>query len=385
MYGAGNIGRGFIGQVFFESGYEVVFIDVALEVVDALNRDGEYPVAVVQDNTVYENMVQNVRAVIGTDLEQVALEIATADIMATAVGVNILPRIAEPLAKGIAKRFEINANQPLDIIICENKIGADTYLRELVSSHLPEKQQDFLNTKIGFVEASIGRMVPVQTEEMKHGNALRVCVEAFNELPVDKDAFKGGVPGLVNLVPYSPFSFYIKRKLFIHNLGHATTAYLGYLKNCNFIYEAIADKEIHTTVRAAMMESATALSREYGISITELEAHVENLLIRFANKGLQDTVLRVGGDPLRKLSPEDRFAGAIRTCLKNNVEPANICIGMAAGTLFAAKTDITAIVLQAKISDVGIDGFLSEYSCLPNEIVFEITKQRNGLNNRGEI
>jgi mannitol-1-phosphate 5-dehydrogenase len=44
MYGAGNIGRGFIGQLFSESGYHVVFIDIADSVVDRLNKDGCYPV-----------------------------------------------------------------------------------------------------------------------------------------------------------------------------------------------------------------------------------------------------------------------------------------------------------------------------------------------------
>ncbi|MCI9383732.1 MAG: mannitol-1-phosphate 5-dehydrogenase, partial [Lachnospiraceae bacterium] len=29
MYGGGNIGRGFIGMLFSESGYEVTFVDVA--------------------------------------------------------------------------------------------------------------------------------------------------------------------------------------------------------------------------------------------------------------------------------------------------------------------------------------------------------------------
>ena len=47
MYGAGNIGRGFIGQLFSESGYEVAFIDVNREIIDQLNRDGQYPVGVL--------------------------------------------------------------------------------------------------------------------------------------------------------------------------------------------------------------------------------------------------------------------------------------------------------------------------------------------------
>ena len=33
MYGAGNIGRGFIGQLFSQSGYSVSFIDVNKEII----------------------------------------------------------------------------------------------------------------------------------------------------------------------------------------------------------------------------------------------------------------------------------------------------------------------------------------------------------------
>ena len=38
MYGAGNIGRGFIGKVFYESGLSVVFVDVVQEVIDKLKQ-----------------------------------------------------------------------------------------------------------------------------------------------------------------------------------------------------------------------------------------------------------------------------------------------------------------------------------------------------------
>ena len=44
MYGAGNIGRGFIGALLAHSGYHVTFIDVAEDVIDAINALGRYPV-----------------------------------------------------------------------------------------------------------------------------------------------------------------------------------------------------------------------------------------------------------------------------------------------------------------------------------------------------
>jgi mannitol-1-phosphate 5-dehydrogenase len=34
MYGAGNIGRGFIGPTFSQSGYSVGFIDINMQVIE---------------------------------------------------------------------------------------------------------------------------------------------------------------------------------------------------------------------------------------------------------------------------------------------------------------------------------------------------------------
>ena len=39
QFGAGNIGRGFIGAVLSKSGYQVVFADVNKEIVDRINAD----------------------------------------------------------------------------------------------------------------------------------------------------------------------------------------------------------------------------------------------------------------------------------------------------------------------------------------------------------
>ena len=41
-FGAGNIGRGFVGLILHRAGYEVVFADVADELIDALKRTPSY-------------------------------------------------------------------------------------------------------------------------------------------------------------------------------------------------------------------------------------------------------------------------------------------------------------------------------------------------------
>jgi mannitol-1-phosphate 5-dehydrogenase len=331
MYGAGNIGRGFIGQLFAESGYDVTFIDVAEKVVEALNRDGRYPVRILSDSGHQDIWVEGVKAVNGRNTEQAADVIAGADIMATAVGVRFLPAIAPVIAAALKKRFA-SGGGPLNIIICENLIDANKVLEKLIKDHLTEDEKKIFDEKTGLVEASIGRMVPVQTPEMQTGNILRVCVEAYGFLPVDKAAFKGELPPIAGMRPFDNFDFFIQRKLFIHNMGHAVSAYLGMLRGDEYIFAAVHHSGILFIIQNAMMESALALSAKFDFfqPLPDLYHHIRDLLRRFSNRALGDTCARVGGDTSRKLMPQDRLIGAIHCCTEQGVVPAFISAGAAA-------------------------------------------------------
>ena len=364
VFGAGNIGRGFIGQTFSLSGYHVTFVDVFPAIVDALNAAGEYPVQVVSDQSSETFVVKPVTALLSGQADAVADAIAVADLMATAVGVKALTAIAPTLAAGFRQRWHKGNLQPLDILVCENKLDADDYLRELVREHLAADEQANLDRLIGFVEASIGRMVPLMPEQLRQSQPLLIQVEPYHELPVDAAGFRGPIPNLIALKPFAPFDFYIQRKLFIHNLGHAITAYLGWLKQVDTIADAIQDRSIRVLVRQAMMESASALASAYPVSLTDLTGHVDDLLERFANHRLGDTVFRVGRDPLRKLGYEDRLAGALLFALNQNIEPLAIAVGLAAGLSFDSPDDPSAQSLQDLLRRNGADAFLASHAGL---------------------
>ena len=332
MYGGGNIGRGFIGATLSQSGYEVTFIDVAEPVVTALQRDHHYPVRYVSSDGFEDVVITNVTAVNGNDAEAASEAIASCDIMATAVGARILKFIVPNIIAGLRKRWA-RSEKPLNIIICENLMDANKVLEDMLKSQLTDEECKIFDERVGLVEASIGRMVPVQTEAMKDGDPMRVCVERYGYLPVDKDAFKGEIPAIKNLVPFSPFDFYIKRKLYLHNMGHAVCAYLGGYCGRKYIYQSIDDPEILTVVQNAMLESALALSKKYNVPLDGLLLHMTDLLSRFRNAALQDTCKRVGGDPARKLAAADRLIGASLLALEQGVTPAFIAAG-AAGAVY---------------------------------------------------
>ena len=356
MYGGGNIGRGFIGALLSQSGYAVTFVDVAASVVDTLQEKGAYPVRYVSSEGYEDVWIQNVTAVNGNDMPAVAETIANCDIMATAVGARILKFIVPNIIAGLRKRWELGKG-PLNIIICENLMDANKVLEGMLKDQLTEAEQALFDETVGLVEASIGRMVPVQTEEMKDGEPLRVCVERYGFLPVDKAAFKGEIPEIRNMIPYEPFDFYIKRKLYVHNMGHATCAYLGDLLGYEYIWQSIAVPEVRLLVHNAMLESAMALSKKYGASLSDIQLHIADLLHRFTNMALKDTCQRVGGDPARKLSPEDRLIGSAKLALEQGITPAYIAMGAAAGLKrYLAEAEDKTVTPEAVLKTVsGLD------------------------------
>ena len=370
MYGAGNIGRGFIGKVFSDSGYEVCFLDIMQDVIDEMNRRGEYTVRIVSNEGETDTTVRPVRAVNSTT-EQAVQEIADCDIMATAVGVNILPRVAPAIAKGIIARME-QSGRPLNIILCENQLEVDVLMRGWLYACFNDEQKKWADENLGLVEPSIGRMVPPLTPEMRAKDKLLICVEPYCELPVDRDAFKGEIPDLVGLVPYSPFEFYIKRKLFLHNGGHALCAYLGNLKGYEYIWQAIADPEIREAARASMLASAHALIAKFGEGVREnVESNVDDLLRRFQNRALKDTVARVGADPVRKLRWNDRVVGAALFCLEQGVDPSPIITGIVAALKFDRADDPTAPEIQKALREQGVEYVMQRYMSLqPDEPLY---------------
>ncbi len=328
VYGAGNIGRGFIGALLSQTGYNVTFIDIDKDAVAQLNREKQYPVRIVSNEGYIDEWIKNVSAIDGNDVESVSNAIADCDILATAIGSRVLPIIAPNLVSGIRKRFEQN-KPPLDILICENLMDANVVLEGYISNLMSPSEVEKLKKYVGFVETSIGRMVPIQTPEMNDGNRLRICVEKYGFLPVDKAAFKSAIPDNPLLKPFEPFDFYIKRKLFLHNMGHATCAYLGLIKGYTYISEAIADCHIRLIVENAMAESSLALSTKYNTPLKDLTLHSWDLVDRFCNQQLADTCLRVGFDAKRKLGQHDRLVGASLNASENGITPIYICVGLA--------------------------------------------------------
>jgi len=359
MYGAGNIGRGFIGQVFHDSGFEVVFIDVDPDVIGALNKRKSYTQLIIDGDITERREITNVRAVDGHDREAVVREIAGCEVMAVSVGAAVLPFIAANIAGGLMAR-----GNPLNILVCENLIHAPDFLCDHVSKNISDGS---VLSRTGFIGASIGRMVPVMPKERRAKDPSVIAVERFCTLPHDRDAIIDPMPDLKHVLLCSPFAFEEGKKLYIHNMGHALAAYFGYISGYTYIWQAVADAGIGSQVRGAMNAAADALARKYNEDRAGLEFYVDDLLKRFGNKGLGDTVARVGGDPMRKLAPGDRLAGAIDLCKGQGIGHTPILSGVAAALRFDIPGDTSSGLLQERLGENGIMDFLMNYCKLSED------------------
>lgn len=377
MFGAGNVGRGFLGQLFSESGYFVTFVDVDQDLIAALEGNGRYTIRLV-DNELEESVeVGPVGALHAGQAEAVAGAVTQASIGATAVGVRALPHIAPLVARGVARRAEAGIAAPLNIIICENLKDAAASFRAMVLEHLPAGHHDYLDRHVGFVDTVIGRMIPPLSPELRAEDPSLIIVEPYKELPVDRQGFVGAIPQIEGMEACDNFPAYTARKLYIHNCGHAVLAYPGHLRGHEFGYEALVDPAIRPLFDAAMAESRAGIVAAHGVEPGWIDAHVADLTRRFANRALGDTILRLGRDPLRKLGPADRLVGAARLVEQAGLTPEALSWAIAAGYCFDDPEDPLALKLQARIAGEGFPAVLAAVSAIqPGEPLGRLIGQR---------
>lgn len=368
-FGAGNIGRGFIGKLLADSGVQVTFADVNEQVIDLLKAQQSYNVKIVGDSI---NVVETVRNVTGVNSkdENALIELfKTVDLVTTAVGPTVLKIISGTIAKGIEARFAAGNFRPLNIIACENMVRGTTFLKEQVFTHLSETLQAETEKYVGFVDSAVDRIVPpVQTDA---ADPLLVTVEEFCEWIVDQTQFKGEIPQIQDMELTDNLMAFVERKLFTLNTGHAVTAYFGKRKGYQFVKESIEDAEINAFVTAVMQESGAVLIQRYGFEPQAHAAYIEKILKRFANPYLVDDVERVGRQPLRKLSYNDRLIKPLRGTIEYGLANQHLIRAAGYALTFRCEDDPQAVELAQSLSDIGAVETLKKYTELADVAIIE--------------
>lgn len=344
-FGAGNIGRGFVGLLLHEAGYEVVFADVADALISQLASASSYDVHEVGENPAVKT-VSGFRAFNSASQEAAVVEeISTADVLTTAVGPHILKFVAPVIARGLAARPA--DLPPLQVMACENAINATDLLHTEIRAAWDDSAGD-LDIVAVFANTAVDRIVPNQAP----GQGLDVTVETFYEWVIDRTPFGGNAPNIPGATFVDELGPYIERKLFTVNTGHASAAYFGYQAGLAKISDAMADPSVAAKVRAVLEETKELLVAKHGFVEAEQEAYVQKILSRFTNPHLPDTVNRVGRAPLRKLSRHERFIGPAAELAERGVTPVALLEAMSAALRFDDGNDDEAVELANMLTDL---------------------------------
>ena len=358
QFGAGNIGRGFIGAVLSQAGYRVVFADVVADLLDQINNRKQYTVHVT-DTESRDIVISGIRAVHSGSDEAIA-EIAGADIITTAVGLRILKFVAPAIAKGLAARMAAGEEKPLNIIACENGLKATSQLKELTFALLSPEVAAWAEKHVGWPDAAVDRIVPPVRCEVP----LDVAVEEYFEWDVERSAFVGAIPAIAGMTPVDNLEAYVERKLFTLNTGHATAAYIGKMKGLGTIGESIADPAVFPVVKAVMQQSGEGLVRKFGFDHDAHFAYIEKILKRFSNPYLKDDVDRVGREPLRKLAPNDRLILPMLTARGFGLPYDKLLLAIGAALHFDNPADPQSVEMLAAIAAEGVAATVVKYTGL---------------------
>ncbi|KQM40109.1 mannitol-1-phosphate 5-dehydrogenase [Microbacterium sp. Leaf203] len=358
-FGAGNIGRGFVGLLLHEGGYDLVFSDVSAALVEAINSASSYTVHEVGEGGV-DKEVTGFRAIDSSvDAEALVDEIATADVVTTAVGPTILKFVAPHIVAGLALRDP--SLPPLQIMACENAIGATDQLREHVVE-LAGESWDALASRSIFANTAVDRIVPAQS-----GGGVDVTVEPFYEWAIERPPFGDNPPHIPGAHFVDDLEPYIERKLFTVNTGHATTAYFGAQAGIERISDALANPEIAAKVEAALEETSALLVEKHELDAGVQGEYRATILRRFRNAALPDTVWRVGRQPLRKLSRHERFIGPAAEAVERGLPVDALVAAMAAALEFSDAEDAQAVDLQRMLRELDAEAFTAEVTGLDPE------------------
>ena len=358
-FGAGNIGRGFVGLLLHEGGYDLVFSDVSAPLVAAINAASAYTVHEVGEGGT-DKTVTGFRAIdSSTDAEALVDEIATASVVTTAVGPTILKFVAPHIVAGLALRDP--SLPPLQIMACENAIGATDQLREHVVE-LAGESWDALEGRAVFANTAVDRIVPAQAQ-----GGVDVTVEPFYEWAIERGPFGDTPPHIPGAHFVDDLTPYIERKLFTVNTGHAATAYFGAQAGVERISDALADPAIAAKVEAALQETSALLVQKHELDADVQGQYRDTILQRFRNPALPDTVWRVGRQPLRKLSRHERFVGPAAEAIERGLPVDALVAAMAAALEFQDAEDAQAVDLQRLLGELDAHAFTAEVTGLEPE------------------
>jgi len=368
ILGAGSTGRGHLGELAFEAGWDLVLVDKDADLVSRLSEAGRYTVDLYGPTSHRSVIVDRLRAYHVDDVAGVLSDCLDLPLILTSVFSHNLPQIAPLVARIIQARAASGVATPLNIVCCENMQDSSSMLRSLVMpllgktgdshrfgpggalgpDHFAEIGGCPRFPQVGFPDCMVSRVVPLATED-----PLCLVAEDYNEWTVDATRFVGPPVDLPCMELVTNQAARLARKFFMHNGAHAVCGYFGFHRGHTYIHEAVADPVVLERVVGAIGELAPVVARRYGLDPESVREYGLELGGRGAVAQIRDLILRVVRDPLRKLSRQERLTAPALMALEYGLPCGNLVHSMAAVLHYYHEDDPQAVTMRARLAADG--------------------------------
>ena len=219
-FGAGNIGRGFIGPVLQDNNYEVIFVDVDERLIDKLNTSKEYKVFKLGNTKDNSINVQNVSAVSLNNFSAISDILNEVTLISSSVGPKFVQDVFDVINK-------VQFKNEVTFIAFENMYRASSTV---------QKNSEASNPYLTVIDAVVDKIIPPQKKD-----SLDVIVENYGSIILDESKTKPLV--ISDIVKYGHYEEEFIKKLWLLNGLHLQLAYFGISKGYKYIHEIYKSDE----------------------------------------------------------------------------------------------------------------------------------------------
>ncbi|MBN1263903.1 MAG: C-GCAxxG-C-C family protein [Anaerolineales bacterium] len=367
IWGAGRIGRGFIGDLYNEAGYHLVLIEKAQALVDQLKNQGKFSVYRASGESKQRVEISNFTALHTSQEEKIQAAFNECEVLAVSVFPRDFEAVAGRIQAHLLERRNIVGDKTFNILLCTNLIHAGPKFKEYLLAGITENEIQYFEDKVGIIETLVIRICPEPPAEIKEQYPLVVWTNGYAELPIEKNSVKGEMDFLPSMRLVQDMRAEEIRKIYTYNMCHAVLSYHGQFMGYDLLVECLKDESIRAEALGALKEVSRALQNEYGFTVSEMDGWIDGVLTQTNNPTIGDTVFRSAADPIRKLKQDDRLIGPLMLCKKNGVETPHLLRAIAAAFHFDVESDAASLQLQEYIRKHGIRESIFFYSGLSRE------------------
>lgn len=366
IIGGGRIGRGFVASLLERNNVSKTFLDVSDDLVKEFNKEEEYTVHILGNET-NNTIIENFEAFNFRDKKALKTEINNADFIFTAVGGKNLRTIGSEIGRQYKNLLREEIVSSFIIVTCENWLTPAADLLSSIVEELNESEKEVFLKNVDVTQGVIRASGTSAPKGEETSNLLDTWMQDYWTLPIDKSRINNHfVPNWKHFEFNENFGEMLAQKIYTNNTSVALVGYLGYLKGHKYVADSANDDEIEPIFKKCFQEIHQALVHTLGVSTESQKEFAEVAEDKYKDYKIVDDVKRIARDPIRKLSPDDRFIGPAIMAQKAGTKPEAISLGAAAALYFDNPEDSEAVELQKLRKEKGIDYVLDNICGLQN-------------------